>query len=140
MVQWVSPQASGTNPRFEKIRRFVVVRTKSGHCLCLPIHTYSGRGTAKEGINADDHAPLVLPGQTVQLAPNERPLKKEPLSLIVEDNTVNISPYSRIDFSKIFPVEHNLKVRTIGRIDPAYLARLEEYFRSGIGIAELTEE
>jgi hypothetical protein len=58
----------------------------------------------------------------------------------MEDSTISLSPYSRIDFGKIYTINVNSRVRTIGRISPSYLGLLEEYFRSGIGVNEPDEE
>jgi hypothetical protein len=132
--QGISPQSS-----FTKVRRFIVARNKGPHCLCLCIHTYGGQATTKAGIKPEDHAPLVYDGGEVQLHPNEASLIKEKLVAVLEDSTISLSPYSRIDFGKIYTVNSNSRVRTIGRIGSSYLGRLEEYFRAGIGVNEPDE-
>ncbi|KAF2122597.1 hypothetical protein BDV96DRAFT_2571 [Lophiotrema nucula] len=121
---------------FAKTGRFVVIRPRSGHCLCLPIQTYSGRATSKPGLKANDHAALVRNGEEVQYHPEEAPLTKEPFRLIVEGEDVDISPMSRINFGKVTTIENNVQVRTIGRIHPACLPNLERYFLESLGVTQ----
>lgn len=135
MVPWAEPRGgAGTsadtlsNMGYQKIRRFVVVRPKGTHCLCLPINTYSGQGTSKKGVNKKDHAALVPMGCEPSFAPGEAPLQKEPLYLIVEDPEVDANALARINFGKVYTVEYNLMVRKVGRIHPQSLPILEQYF------------
>ncbi|KAF2122599.1 hypothetical protein BDV96DRAFT_639178 [Lophiotrema nucula] len=111
-----------------KVKRYVVIRPKTTHSLCLPIHTYGGRGTAYPKLKADYHAPLIRQGNVVQIAPSEQLLAKDPLEAIVEDIALTLSPLSRIDFSKVFTVEAVTKIRPIGMVSPGSLHLLNEYF------------
>lgn len=139
MVLWAD--ASNTQQSFfPKVRRYVVIRSRSNHCLCLAIHTYGGAATSKYGVYPDEHAPLVCNQAEVETHPNERPLRKEALSVVLEPPTKWLSPYSRIDFGKVYPINYNFKVRRIGRIDSPYLNVLEAYFRAGIGVYEAAED
>lgn len=120
-----------------KVRRYVVIRPKSKHCLCLAIRTYSRMATAKPGVNADDHAPLVCGQRQVELHPNERPLRKERLSVVVEEDSLRLNPMARLDFGRVFTIDHkDVHVRSVGRIDSQSMALLEDYFRAGIGVDE----
>ena len=120
-----------------KVRRYVVIRLKSKHCLCLAIRTYSRMATTQPGVNADDHAPLVCGQRQVELHPNERPLRKEKLSVVVEEDTLRLNPRARLDFGRIFTIDHkDVHVRSVGRIDSQSMKLLEDYFRSGIGVDE----
>ncbi|KAF2257550.1 hypothetical protein CC78DRAFT_222639 [Lojkania enalia] len=120
-----------------KTRRFVVIRSKSKHCLCLPIHTYSRQATSKPGTNPEDHAPLVREGSEPEFHPHEQQDKlKQSLSIIIEDDGIPWSPLSRINFSKVYTVEYNLRVRKIGRIEPKSVDLLEAHFRESIGLSD----
>ena len=93
--------------------------------------------TAQPGVNADDHAPLVCGQRQVELHPNERPLRKEKLSVVVEEDTLRLNPRARLDFGRIFTVDHkDVHVRSVGRIDSQSMKLLEDYFRFGIGVDE----
>ena len=126
-VIWSEPQgANGTDisedesqaqkAMFRKIRRFVIVSTFPGHSLCLPILTYGGQGTLKHGVHADDHTviyssrkhgPTLLPGEVVR----KRPLRMEP-----DQPSHNLHSASRVNYAKVYTVEHNVKVQFIGTL------------------------
>jgi hypothetical protein len=129
-------EAGRQGRRFVKIRRFVVVRPRAGYCLCLPIQTYSGRGTTKPGINPDDHAIIFDHKLKPQKVPGEKELKKKSIGIIVENPELSVSQSSRINFGKVQTVEYNVKVRTIGRVHPSYIELLETYFLLGMGLKE----
>lgn len=120
-----------------KIRMFVVIRQRSQHCLCLPVYTYSQQGTSKAGVKPEDHAPLIKENTELVLHPDEQGTRlQRPIILILEDATLQWSPLSRINLSKVQSVEYNLKVKTVGRISPDCLADLETMFREAIGLSE----
>jgi hypothetical protein len=102
----------------------------------LPVHTYSGRATSKPGVNPDDHTALVRPGEAVVYAPGEAELKNTPLEIVIENESVDFNPLSRLDFGKIYTIHFNWKVRTMGRIEPNSLKLLEEYFKRCVGIED----
>ncbi|KAH7348833.1 hypothetical protein BKA65DRAFT_477215 [Rhexocercosporidium sp. MPI-PUGE-AT-0058] len=121
-VLWSEPEGTnGTNittwgGSFKKIRRFVIVRNFEGHCLCLPILTYGGRGTLKPGVHSEDHAvvysdretgPILLPGET---------LSKSPLRMEPNDDSQKLDTTSRVNYAKVYTVEHNVKVFFIGAL------------------------
>lgn len=113
---------------FSEIRRFVVIKPGKGHCLCSPIHTYRGQGTLKEGVNSKEHAAIYLKSKGVQLLPGEK-LTIEPFPLILEnDKNVQIDISSRINFGKIYTVEHTVRVLNIGRIELTEIPRLQRLF------------
>jgi hypothetical protein len=113
---------------YSEIRRFVVIKPGKGHCLCSPIHTYRGRGTLKEGVNPKEHAAIYLKSKGVELLPGEK-LAIEPFPLILEnDKNVQIDISSRINFGKIYTVEHNVRVLNVGRIEPTSVPRLRQFF------------
>ncbi|KAF2867744.1 hypothetical protein BDV95DRAFT_502078, partial [Massariosphaeria phaeospora] len=129
MMLWTEPTASSGSERtiYYKIRRFVVIRQKSTHCLCLPINTYSGQGITKRGIYVQDHAAVVSAGGEGQLIEREQELTKSSLYIKTEDPSISIDSASLIKFGKVYTVEYNLKVKNIGRILPASISHLESY-------------
>ncbi|KAL5379271.1 hypothetical protein DPSP01_008545 [Paraphaeosphaeria sporulosa] len=128
---------SGGTTLHVKTRMFVVIRQRAQHCLCLPIYTYSQQGTSKAGVKPEDHAPLIKENTELILHPEEQGSKlQRPIVLILEDTTLQWSPLSRINISKVQSVEYNLKVKTVGRISPDCLSDLETMFRDAIGLSE----
>ncbi len=119
---------------FREKKFFVVVRAKQGHCLCLPIATYRGRGTLKHTEkSAQDHAIIVTFGDEPQLLIDEVQLTKQPLKVKCEDDSQGkLHPSSRINFSKVYTIEYNFKVRTYGRIATESKPLLQRYFRETV--------
>jgi hypothetical protein len=120
---------------FTKFRRFVVLRERLHSCLCLLITTYGGQGATKSGVRAQDHAVIYAEGEQGDLIPEQLPgenLVKEPFSVILENPKEMIDPRSRIDFSRIYTVEHNIRVSKLGRIPFSQHQRLDSYFVESI--------
>ncbi|RFU30133.1 hypothetical protein B7463_g6191, partial [Scytalidium lignicola] len=113
---------------FSEIRRFVVIRDGVGSCICCPIQTYGKRATTKPGARSQDHAAVFAVGEQPQLLQGEDLLHRDPFPIAVEDVNIKIDPASRLNFAKIYTVEHNVKVRNIGRIDKTHVQRLKDYF------------
>ena len=132
MTHWVEPAGSSEGAPtpsmpFEKLRRFVVIRSKPAHCLCLPVHTYGRQATSKPGIVVDEHAAIVPLGRSMQLHAKEKPLSKQPLYITLEDHNIDIDHTSRIDFARIYTFEYNRPIRNIGRVSTESIGLLEEY-------------
>ena len=127
---FVIPSRYGENA-FTKIRHFVVAREKQGCCLCLMLNTYHRQGASKDGIKAENYAAVYPLGGEPEVGPNEN-LTKEPFPIKVEEAGESIDPTSRIDFGRVYTVEHNIKVLKVGRIPNDFLPRLEEYFVNSI--------
>jgi hypothetical protein len=117
---------------FTKMRRFVVVRKRLHSCLCLAIYTYGGQGTTKSNVRPQDHAVVYVQGHEEPAPLPEEQSKKGAFPIIVEEPTETIVPMSRLDFSRIYTVEHNVKVLKVGRISPEHHERLEKYFVESI--------
>lgn len=122
---------------FSKIQRFVVVREQTGCCQCIPLVTYGGAGATKRGVNPNDYAavyPEVVGGRQ-QLRPGEK-MTKKPFPIKVENPNESIDPMSRLNFSRVYTVQHNLKVLKVGRIPDKYHTLLKQYyFESIVGLA-----
>jgi hypothetical protein len=126
-------------PVFTKVRRFVVIR-KRLHCsLCLPILTYRGQGAAKNGVRAEDHAIVYQAGRPQPLASPDEKLSKDPLGIVLEDSREKLDRMSRIDFGKVYTVQHNLKVVNVGRISSSDMDRLKWYYNESMGILDYSE-
>lgn len=51
-----------------------------------------------------------------------------PLAVIMEEGKQNISPLARLDCSRVFTVEDDLKVMKIGRVHPDFHEKLDQYY------------
>lgn len=94
--------------------------------------SYGGKGVVERS-DAREHAiaytgdypPLPLPGENM----DRHAIKIEPRG----GNILN--ERSRINFSKIYTIEHNLKVKNIGSVPKEYMSWVSYYYRqSNIGM------
>jgi hypothetical protein len=106
---------------YHKVRRFVIIESRKGHCICIPILTYGGQGTLKNGVHADDHAVIYTsksegPVLLKTKSGRQEKLKKKAIRM----NPINLSHKldyaSRVNYAKVYTVEHNVKVFFIGAI------------------------
>lgn len=102
---------------YVKTRRFIVVQSWKSHCLAMRISTYRGQGLNKSGADPKHHAALVLKGE-VEVRHLNGKMIRDAIHLIVEDRSQSIDPHSCIDFSRIYTLEYNVKVKTLGRVAP----------------------
>ena len=119
---------------YSKIRRFVVIREQENYCSALPILTYNGQGVAKRGVKKFEHA-IVYTGRTPPTERmSERPAKGESgmQGEAIRVNPVNTSDkldaMSRIDFGKVHTIQHNIKVKSFGQVNPKSMAALLAQF------------
>ncbi|KAH7416793.1 hypothetical protein BKA64DRAFT_277194 [Cadophora sp. MPI-SDFR-AT-0126] len=127
-VLWSEPIGSGgtvitTNQQgYQKTRRFVVIDKRRWHSICLPILTYGGQATLKGGAHGEDHAavycnqqkkhgPTILEGEK---------MTKEPIKIDIRLPSEKLDPLSRLNYAKVYTVEHNVKVNFIGEVNRRY--------------------
>lgn len=130
-VLWSEPTGSGgtevTRPRgkgirkakygesaYDSVRRFVIIREGNGHCICLPILTYGGQGTLKKGVHAEDHT-IIYTGHSAVAKDGER-LTKRSIRMVPLSSRHKLDPASRINYAKVYTVEHNVKVWFVGEV------------------------
>lgn len=91
--------------------------------------SYGRQGTAKHGVKPNDHAIIYTedypPGELV----GERRLHKAPIRVVPFTYRDKLHPASRINYSKMYTVEHNVKVCFIGKIHPDSEHTFERDFR-----------
>ncbi|KAF2232181.1 hypothetical protein EV356DRAFT_578594 [Viridothelium virens] len=118
---------------FSEIRRFIVVQPGERHSLCVPIQTYGNRGVTNRGSDAVHHAIAYTQGQTPPiLLPGER-ITKYPIPIVpdtVVSELANLGERSRINFSKTYTIEHNVKVCGTGKVSRNYEHLLGTYWRN----------
>ncbi|KAI1300030.1 hypothetical protein F5Y03DRAFT_364814 [Xylaria venustula] len=98
-------------------RRFIVVSTdESHHSTCVPILTYDKRGCGKKGIRPSKHGIAYLTGRKPRLLKNEAKLGFEPVPVKMYAENETLAKESRINYSKLITIEHNVKVFFIGHV------------------------
>ncbi|KAK9857856.1 hypothetical protein MYU51_020175 [Penicillium brevicompactum] len=107
-------------PIYSSIRRMIVVKQQQGCCWCVPITTYGGQGAAKSGIDRTKHAVIYMQGEEPPVQGDVRRMTKQ--SLEVEpirhenrhsgrfEHKPSLDSMSRVNFGKVYTVEHNVKV------------------------------
>jgi len=118
---------------YSKIRPFVVVRERHGCCICVPMTTHQGQGSMKPGIISEDYAAVY---DNRKPAPQyhdgeEAHLVKVPIPIVVED-TDGLDPMSRINFGRIYTVEHNVRAMRVGRVPKAFIPLLKKYWKESV--------
>lgn len=122
-------------------RRFIVVANDEGHCTCVyvqlllypacqlllyalmltndsrPILTYIRQGCNKRGVKPLKHGIIHEYGTKARLLPDEPTLGFRPVRLEIKAAGEKLSRESRVNYSKLVTVEHNVKVFFIGNIN-----------------------
>jgi len=140
---WVEPAGTVNGPSeaftairygqkaFTEIRRFVVVRATTHYSTCIAISTYGNQATLKPGVDPNKHAIIYYAHD-----PKPAPLRGERLTKTAfevdapkDSSSKRLTPESRLNFGKIYTVEHNIKVENLGMIAKKHMQLLESYYR-----------
>lgn len=141
----VLSQGKFNEPVHMKIRWFVVIREGPNYCSCIPIQTYSGQGAAKPGLQIWEHAIIYTGDREPRPKEGEKPSPDthgmQP-SIRVKPRTRSdrMDEMSRVNFAKIYTVEHNVKVFEFGDVRPEFMKRLLKNFVAVWDIAEFRNE
>lgn len=119
---------------FSETRRFVVVHEGSGYSLCCAFQTYRKRGTTKSHLSLENHATVYVSGSEPKLLPQEQAPGMGSFPIVLGDKSVTIDPSSRLNFGKVYTVEHNIKVRNVGKIDKLWLPKLRAALLKSMGV------
>jgi len=115
---------------YTEIRRFLVIKPHVYHSLCLPIATYRQYGTSRRE-DAKHHS-IIYTGTE----PN--PLQGEDLDKIaisVEPyNNEKLDPRSRLNYSQTYTVQHNVKVKKLGKVPKEYMVYVKNYWKEALGL------
>ncbi|KAF1816356.1 hypothetical protein P152DRAFT_120517 [Eremomyces bilateralis CBS 781.70] len=124
---------------YAKVRWFVVILEGSSFSSCLPIQTYEGRGVSKPSVNKSHHCIAF----TSQKAPEEHPSEapsawdtggmRKPIRIITRSKTESLVIMSRLNYAKVYTVEHNVKSYDFGNVAEGYLHRLSASFKAVSG-------
>ncbi|KAI1822865.1 hypothetical protein F4861DRAFT_361302 [Xylaria intraflava] len=107
-------------------RRFIIVTTdESHHSTCVPILTYDRRGCSKKGVRPDKHGIIYALGQRPKLLKDEPDLGFRPVPLKIYADGETLARESRVNYSKLVTIEHNVNVFFIGRIPETYFENVQ---------------
>ena len=80
---------------------------------------------SKKGVRKSEHA-IIFTGKETPVpqlaeapARHERGLLPQAIRVDGDDPTQKLDPMSRIDFGKVYTIEHNVKVRSMGKVNRA---------------------
>ncbi len=94
-----------------------------------PITTYGGRGATKRGIRVGDHAIIYTGDEIPDILAGEEGLTKDALQVIEGSPENLLDPLSRVNFGKVYTVEHNVKVKNVGLVASGSMAKLKGYYK-----------
>ncbi|KAF4250945.1 hypothetical protein CNMCM8980_009584 [Aspergillus fumigatiaffinis] len=131
-TQSQSTQSQSTQIRFREevfssIQHMVVVKAMSQYAWCSPITTYNGKGVAKPGVNPAEHAIIYMQGSVPTCKADEPQMTKEPLEVEPARPGERLNEMSRLNFGKVYPVEHNVKVHHVGIISRTSMDKFRGY-------------
>jgi hypothetical protein len=94
--------------------------------------TYGGQGTSKPGIDASSHAIAYMSNSHPVRLASETGMTKESIRIYPARPDSKLSQLSRINFARVYTVEHNVKVMDIGIVAESSMHHLIGYWRAGI--------
>jgi hypothetical protein len=111
------------------------------YCLCIndadrhsPIQTYGSRGVEKQTLTKNDHAIIYTGSSPPKPTKKERPATHDeaPMRPPVRVNGAKrgskLATMSRVNYRKIYTVEHNVKVYEFGKVHDADMESLISNF------------
>ncbi|KAI1173714.1 hypothetical protein F4777DRAFT_556948 [Nemania sp. FL0916] len=113
----IRPIRDQTGEFYVGYRRFIIIGTdESHHSTCVPILTYERKGCLKKGVKANKHGIIYAEGHKPKPLKGEPPLGFKPVQLTVTAEGESLARESRVNYSKLVTIEHNVKVFFIGYI------------------------
>jgi hypothetical protein len=110
---------------YSKLRRFVIVGRHRGSSICLPIHTYGRQGTSKFGCRPQDHAIIYSTESAPKaISGEDTTLLRKSIRCKMNSSRDKLDATSRLNYAKLYTVEHNVKVQFIGKISKSHENRI----------------
>lgn len=98
------------------------------------IYTYQNRGVSKKNADASKHAIVYMEGSQPAASPSEPATLSQALEVRPISDEHKLSPMSRLNFGKLFTVEHNVKVAHVGKITDRSMPDFLAYARREIWV------
>jgi hypothetical protein len=103
------------------------------HHIPSHIHTYGGQGVTKKGLSAahiEMHTVIYMQGTSPKPRADEIGMTKEPIAVKPCSPKQKLDPMSRLNFGKVYTVEHNIKAMDVGMVTDQSKLYLDGYFRN----------
>jgi hypothetical protein len=81
-----------------------------------PILTYGGQGTKKSGVKPEHHAIIYTGDKPPTELPGEKRLSNRPIRVVGDTPRDKLFKESRVNYSKVYTIEHDVKVCSVGKI------------------------
>lgn len=103
--------------------------------MIRPVLTYGHQGVGKQGVKKSEHAIIYTGKEAPEPRRAERAQRGEEGMLVAirvdaDDASEKLDPLSRIHFGKVYSIEHNVKVRSFGKVNAASMTSLLYQFRA----------
>jgi hypothetical protein len=93
-------------------------------CFHRPIVTYGGRGTLKAGVHFEDHAIVYTSHDLPPLLEAEQISEKfASIRITPQSSRDKLDPTSRVNYTKLYTIEYNVKIQVVGQVDENYMGR-----------------
>lgn len=120
---------------FSKVRRFIVVKEGTKECIAVPVTTYGGQGVAKKGVTKGEHAIVHFSKKPPPPTRNEEPERGEapmldPIRVDPDEKNTPLDEMSRVSMAQPHCIQHNLRVKSIGKVNTKSMPSLINQFRS----------
>ena len=105
----------------------------TAHEICRMIYTYGGQGVLKSGFSDDDrqkHTVIYMSGDRPTDLQDSHLMDKEFIAVDPASPDQRLHRMSRLDFRRVHTVEHNVKVKNIGRVSKRSMPYLVSYFQN----------
>ncbi|KAK6381106.1 hypothetical protein LTR65_001047 [Meristemomyces frigidus] len=128
---------------FSKVRRFIVIRESELYCSALSIASYGGQGVSKNNMIKAEHG-IVYIGKVAPSAQLEELARRgesgmQPVAIRIDpdDPTQKLQEMSRINYGKVYTIEHNVKVHSVGTVNreswPSLIYQFQQVWATSIG-------
>lgn len=100
-----------------------------------PIVTYGRQGVAKRGVKKVEHGIIYTGKVAPQPSSAELPARGEtgmqpvPIRVDADEKSERLDPLSRVNYGRVYTVEHNVKVATFGMVHASSMDHLKNQFR-----------
>ena len=112
-----------------------IIMTHTNHSH-RPINTYNGQGVTKHGVSDEDkraHSIVYMTDTRPSCLPEEkRDLTKKPIAVEKASDDQKLDIMSRLNFKKIYTIEHNVKVMNVGKVTKDSLPILLKYWKQSL--------
>lgn len=92
--------------------------------MCLPIHTYGGRGTLEDGVHFEEHAIIYTSSDPPLLLEAEQISEKfASVRVIPRSPREKLDKSSRVNYTKLYTIDYDIKMQVVGQIDKYHMRR-----------------